>query len=221
MTKKVLILGGKGPASVIANAMIHAASIGYKEYEFAGILNDNETEIDGFKVIGKFSDVPELVKKGYYFINTVYKMGIQEERVKMFEKLGIPDERLAVFVHPMAYVAPSSKLGPGCALLPNSVVSAETTLGKCCLLMTNASIGHDNIIGDFNFFTSNSCLGSYITTGYSVWFGMNCTVRGKLNIGNRASVGIGAVVTKDIPERAIVGGNPAKVIRYRGEKSEK
>lgn len=216
--KEVLIMGGKGPAVVIANAIDHANTLGYNEYKCAGLVNDNENEIDGYKVLGKFSDIPNLIEKGYYFINTVYKMGLQKERVAMFNKLNIPDKKLAVFIHPFAYVAPSSKLGPGSVVMPGATVSAQSTLGKCCLLMNNSSVGHDNTIGDFNFFTSNSCLGSYITTGYSVWFGMNCTVRGKLKIGNRASIGIGAVVTKDIGEDEIWIGNPARFHKTNDDK---
>lgn len=36
-----------------------------------------------------------------------------------------------------------------------------------------------------------------------------------VNIGNNVIIGAGAVVTKDIPDNAIVAGNPAKIIKYR------
>jgi serine acetyltransferase len=39
-------------------------------------------------------------------------------------------------------------------------------------------------------------------------------------IGNGAVIGAGAVVTKDVPDYAIVGGVPAKIIRYRFEPEE-
>ena len=67
----------------------------------------------------------------------------------MFESLGIPDERLATFVHPMAYVAPSVQLGAGCVIMPNVSMSPGTKLGKGCLMMAGAMMGHDNIVGDF------------------------------------------------------------------------
>lgn len=51
--------------------------------------------------------------------------------------------------------------------------------------------------------------------GNDVWIGSHVLVNGGVQIGNGAVVGAGAVVVKDVPPYAIVGGVPAKVIRYR------
>ena len=48
-----------------------------------------------------------------------------------------------------------------------------------------------------------------------VWLGSDVTVSGNVKIGEGAIVAIGSVVVKDVPPYAIVGGNPAKVIKYR------
>ncbi|MBY5944717.1 CatB-related O-acetyltransferase [Photobacterium rosenbergii] len=54
-----------------------------------------------------------------------------------------------------------------------------------------------------------------IQVGNDVWFGNETTVMPGVTIGNGAIIGSKAVVTKDVPAYAIVGGNPAKVIRLR------
>lgn len=51
--------------------------------------------------------------------------------------------------------------------------------------------------------------------GNDVWIGSHVLVKGGVHIGNGACVAAGAVVVKDVPPYAIVGGVPAKVIRYR------
>lgn len=51
--------------------------------------------------------------------------------------------------------------------------------------------------------------------GHDVWIGTHVVVKQGVHIGNGAVIGSGAVVTKDVPPYAIVGGVPAKVIRYR------
>ena len=54
-----------------------------------------------------------------------------------------------------------------------------------------------------------------ITVADDVWIGARATVLDGVSIGQGAVVAAGAVVTKDVPPYAIVGGIPAKVIRYR------
>jgi acetyltransferase-like isoleucine patch superfamily enzyme len=50
--------------------------------------------------------------------------------------------------------------------------------------------------------------------------GSNATIMGNTTIGANALVGAGSVVTRDVPENAIVVGNPARILRYKGEKPE-
>lgn len=54
-----------------------------------------------------------------------------------------------------------------------------------------------------------------IVIGSDVWIGANVTILKGINIGNGAVIGAGSVVAKDVPEYAIVVGNPAKVVKYR------
>ncbi len=49
----------------------------------------------------------------------------------------------------------------------------------------------------------------------NVWFGDRVTILGKVTIGEGAIVQAGAVVVKDVPSGAIVGGNPAQIFKYR------
>ncbi len=56
-----------------------------------------------------------------------------------------------------------------------------------------------------------------IHIGKGVWIGANATVLAGVTIGDHAVVAAGAVVTKDVPARAIVGGVPARFIKYIDE----
>lgn len=54
-----------------------------------------------------------------------------------------------------------------------------------------------------------------ITIEDNVWIGSNCVITSDVTIGTGAVIAAGAVVTKDVPAFAIVGGVPAKIIKFR------
>ena len=56
-----------------------------------------------------------------------------------------------------------------------------------------------------------------VIIGNDVWIGLRVIIMPGIKIGNHVIIGAGAVVTHDIPNYAVVGGVPARIIRYRIE----
>jgi acetyltransferase-like isoleucine patch superfamily enzyme len=54
-----------------------------------------------------------------------------------------------------------------------------------------------------------------ITIDDDVWVGTQAVILDGVHVGAHSIIAAGAVVTKDVPDYAIVGGNPARVLRYR------
>lgn len=215
MAKKLLICGGLGQATNFAFAIQDANRLGQNEYVCHGLINDRDglEEIEGFPVVGGLKDIPAFIKQGYYFIYTIFRADGQQQRIELFESLAIPDDRLAIFVHPTAYVAPKVHLSPGCVVMPNASISSVTTIGRCCRILACSSIGHHNNIGNYCFFASNSCSGSYLEIEDGVTVGLNATIREYVKLGKNSAVGMGAVVLNNIGPGEIWAGNPAKFLR--------
>jgi acetyltransferase EpsM len=214
--RKVAILGGLGNGAVIAAAIEHARRMGATDLQVAGFLNDRAPVgqiIDMFPVIGKVDDARRLLDEGYWFINTILRIDGNRERIAMFESLGIPDDRLASFVHPMAYVAPSVQLGPGTIVMPQVAMSPGTKLGKGTIMMVGATMGHDNEVGEFCHIAAQAAVGSYLKIGKGVHIGLNACIHEELTIGDYATLGMGAVLKHNIGEGEIWAGNPARFLR--------
>lgn len=213
--KGVVILGGMGNGTVIAHAIKDAQNCTASDLYVAGFCNDRmigET-IEGFPVLGGLDAVKVLLKKDYYFINTIYRIDGNPQRIALFKNLNIPPERMAVFVHPKAYVAPGVILHPGCVIMPNAAVSPGAEIGSGCLVMVNATIGHNTILNAYCHCAAQSCISSCVTLEEGVHVGLNATVGDGLHLGKCSTLAMGSVLTHNLPAHEIWAGNPARFLR--------
>ena len=218
MNQKVVILGGVGNGTVITQAILDARKRGNCDLEVVGYLSDRMEVgemIEGYPVVAKTSpeSIEQLTKEGYKFIYTVYRIDGQAERLQLFDDLGLNENNLATFVHPLAYVAPDVVIEPGVVIMPYAMISAAAHLCMGTIVMTGATVGHNTTIGKNGHIASQAVVGAYITTGRGVHIGLNCCIRENVKIGNNSAIGMGAVQTKDVGDNEIWVGNPSKLLR--------
>lgn len=96
LNKKVIIIGGKGHGTIIAE-VIEDNRRKYNDYEWlvSGFCNDFDTEVDNYKVLGKIKDIPTLLKQGYYFSWGIHLIGRNFKTEELFNSIDIPDDRWA------------------------------------------------------------------------------------------------------------------------------
>lgn len=218
MEQNVIILGGIGNGTVIAQAIVDANNRGFKDLKMSGYLNDRTPvgeNIQGFPVLGTVTkeNVERFTSDGYKFIYVIYRIDGQEERIQLFNDLGLDESNLVTFVHPLAYVAPDVRKEAGVVILPYAMISAAAHLCMGTIIMTGATIGHDTVIGSNGHIASQAVVGSYLRIGKGVHIGLNSCIREELTIGNYSTIGMGSVLTKDVGDKEIWVGNPAKFLR--------
>ena len=90
-------------------------------------------------------------------------------------------------------------------------ISADISIGDNCTILPMVLIGKAKPGLDMTGFSiGDNC---YISTGV--------TILGPITIGNNVTIAAGAVVTRDVPDNVIVGGVPAKIIKYKQSFTEK
>lgn len=135
-----------------------------------------------------------------------------------------------------SHIMPNCKIGENCNLGQNVVVSPEVVLGKNVKVQNNVSIytgvvcEDDVFLGPSMVFTNvinprsavnrkNQYAKTLVKQGATI--GANATVVCGHNIGKFAFIGAGAVVTKDVPDYALIIGNPARQTGWMSEYGHK
>jgi UDP-3-O-[3-hydroxymyristoyl] glucosamine N-acyltransferase len=71
-------------------------------------------------------------------------------------------------------------------------------------------VGHNTITGQNTLIMANTVICGGATIGRDCWIAPNSVIKQKVRIGNRVTVGLGAVVIRDVPDGVVVAGVPAK-----------
>ena len=140
------------------------------------------------------------------------------------------------FVSPRAYVVGEDiALGGNCLVAAGVRLDGELRAGDHCSFNLNATAAGRVVMGDHVRVASGAGLWGFdhrhddaetpiarqgvriqgIGIGVDVWIGANAVGTDGVRMGSHAIIAAGAVFTRDVPDYAIVGGNPARLIRDR------
>lgn len=126
-----------------------------------------------------------------------------------------------------AHVLPGARIGADCnvcdhVFIENDVIIGDRVTIKCGVqIWDGIRLGNDVMVGPNATFTNDlfprskhpfQLRSTVVEQGASI--GANATILCGITIGANAMIGAGSVVTKDIPPRAVVIGNPGRVVRY-------
>ena len=212
--RRIVILGGAGDGSVIAEARLQVAAAGGGD-ELIGFLNDGLPRgelIYGKPVLGPLETWKEI-DGDIAFAWALQRVGLMEERVERLRQLAIPEHRFATIVHPQSVVASTARLGPGSFVASFATLQPMTVVGPFASVRAGANIGHHAEIGPHGYVGSNATMCGHSRLEIGACLSPNAVLLEHKTLGPYSFAGIGSAVTKDVPAGAVVMGNPARRVR--------
>lgn len=194
--KALRIIGAGGHGRVLADI---AEGMGYSDIVFLDANYPELTQSGVWNVIGTPAD----------FDDSEYALGIGDNQTRMdlLESLSFD---WATLVHPSATVSAHAKIGKGSVICAGAVIGPFAKLGQGCIVNTGASVDHDCVLSDGVHISPGVRLGGGVFVGARTWIGIGAVVREYKSIGADTMIGAGAAVTRDVSDRARLGGVPAK-----------
>jgi Acetyltransferase (isoleucine patch superfamily) len=125
-----------------------------------------------------------------------------------------------------SHIISGSKIGENCSIGQNVVVGPDVTIGNGCKIQNNVSIYKGVTLEDHVFCGPSAVFTNVINPRAEIkrmseikptlvkkgaTLGANCTIVCGHTIGNYAFIAAGSVITKDVPDFALMAGNPAKI----------
>jgi len=208
MSKEIYVLGIGGSTPIFVDL---AESCGYT---IKGFYHYNETrtgEIDhGFEILGSFFDLYNTDLKDKNFILSMGDMQIRKDITERLLSLGA---NIPTMVHPTAQISRFAKvshigvlIGAGC------IIQADVQILSHAVIRDMALVCHQSEIGEYCFVGPKALVGAHITLKEFSFIGQgSILISGKVGeVGAKALVGAGSVVSKPVPDDCVVVGNPAK-----------
>ncbi len=198
----VYVLGGGAHGKVVVSTLLEAGR------NVAGILDDNQllwgsTVLD-IKVKGPFDILND--QKHPEAIIAIGANAVRKTIAARFQHVS-----WTTVIHPLAYVHPSVRLGNGVSIFAGSVVQPDVVIGDHCILNSSCSIDHDCIINDYCHCGPGCVLGSSVSLEEGAFLGISASVIPNMNVGSWTMVGAGGVVIRDLPDKSLAIGVPAKI----------
>jgi sugar O-acyltransferase (sialic acid O-acetyltransferase NeuD family) len=173
--------------------------------------------LNGHQVI-TYREYLELNAKEKYICVAIADSGIREN---LTNRCVGDNLNIAQIIAPNALILDEVDISIGSIICPFVTITSNVKIGKSFHANIYSYVGHDCVVGDYVTFAPGvKCNGNVLIEDYS-YIGTGAIIKqgrpGKpIIIGERAVVGMGSVVTKNVAPGTVVFGNPAKLLTVKG-----
>jgi len=197
----MLLYGASGHAKVIVDCLIS------QQEEITAIFDDDQKKdhLMGIQVHNYYSEIyhPEQ--------ELIIAVGDNKIRRTLANKI---DHAFGKIFHASAMISEHAVINDGTVVFHNAVVQSGAVLGQHVIVNTSATVDHDCNIGDFVHVAPNATVCGGVTIGEGTLVGAGSTIIPNVTIGKWVTIGAGSVITKNIPDHALVVGNPCRIVKF-------
>lgn len=212
--KKIILIGGGGHCKVVISQLEKL-----DKFEIAGIVDNYKSvgsSVMEIEVIGKDWNLKNFYRKGIRCaLITVGSVKDNSKRHKLFNIAKGIGYEFPVIISPTTMVDESVRIDEGTVIMPGCIVNIDSSIGKNCIINTGTIIEHDCKIGNHCHIAPGVNLSGGVEIGDLSFVGISSTIIQGIKIGKNVTVGAGSVVTNDIPDNAVVVGNPARIMKTK------
>jgi sugar O-acyltransferase (sialic acid O-acetyltransferase NeuD family) len=214
MKKNIVIFGG-GSHSLCIIDVIEASD----DFNIVGVIDsigEIGTEISGYKIIGRQDELLDLLKKneidgGVIALGDNYSRMLLEREILNQKS----DFNFFNIIHPSVIISKSANIGYGNVFMAGVIINVGAKIENHCIINTGSQLEHFSIMENFSSLSAGVITGGYIILKEFSAIALGVTIFDRVVIGKNVVVGSGSLVTKDVPDNALVYGVPARFIKNR------
>lgn len=184
-------------------------------WNLKGFIDDNVllhgTFENDYLVVGGCDYLKSLSKETW----VVCAVAAAKTRRKIIEKIkDIPTVRFGILVDPDVICSEKVTVGEGSIICAGTIITVNISVGSHNIINLDCTIGHDAVLHDFVTIYPSVNVSGNVTISECVELGTGMQIIQGKTIGTESIIGAGAVVVRDIPQKCVAVGSPAKPIKY-------